>query len=403
MLSRRQRLKILHVVPTYLPAVRYGGPIYTVHGLCRALVERGHDVHVHTTNVDGPGVSDVPTDRAVEVEGVAVHYFATGFGRRLYRSPTMCRALKMTGASFDIIHLHSVFLWPTMAAGRIARQRRIPYIVTPRGMLVADLIARKSRTVKRAWINLFERRNIEHAAAVHFTSQIEADAMRSMGLESRMSAIIPNGLDAADVPAMPSADDLAWVGKLPQPFVLYLGRINWKKGLDRLIAAMARVERMDLVVAGYDDDQYRETLLSLADRQGITHRIQFIGAVTGTRKWALLRQARMLVLPSYSENFGMVVLEAMAVGCPVVVTTEVGLAPVVKASGAGLVVTGDPGELATAIALIDEHEDARTKMGDAGRRTATDQFSWATVAVEMETLYKSCIDQADLPAFSVTS
>ena len=151
-----------------------------------------------------------------------------------------------------------------------------------------------------------------------------------MGLEARKSAIIPNGLDAADVSATPSADDLAWVQTLRQPFVLYLGRINWKKGLDRLIAAMARVERMDLVVAGYDDDQYRETLLSLADRLGIAHKIQFIGAVTGTRKWALLRQAGMLVLPSYSENFGMVVLEAMAVGCPVVVTSEVGLAAAVN-------------------------------------------------------------------------
>ena len=374
-----------------MPAVRYGGPIYTVHSLCRALAERGHDVHVFTTNVDGPGVSDVPTDRAVDVDGVRVNYFPTRFGRRLYRSPAMGRALTANCASFDVIHLHSVFLWPTMAAGRIARQRQIPYIVTPRGMLVEDLIARKSRTVKRAWINVFERRNIEQAAAVHFTSQIEADAMRSMGLEARRSAIIPNGLDAADVPTTPSTDDLAWVQALRQPFVLYLGRINWKKGLDRLIAAMARIERIDLVVAGYDEDQYQETLLSLADRHRIAHRIQFIGPVTGTRKWALLRQARMLVLPSYSENFGMVVLEAMAVGCPVVVTSEVGLAPVVKASGAGLVVTGGPDDLAAAIASVDDDEDAWIKLGDAGRRAAMDQFSWAAVAAEMDTLYQSCI------------
>src|SRR5215510_6541695 len=109
-------MKILHVVPTYYPAVRYGGPIWSVHGLASALAAQGHNVHVYTTNLDGKDVLPVPLDRPSLLDGVTVWYFATGLGRRLFRSPAMRQALNLNAASFDIIHLHSVFLWPTSAA-----------------------------------------------------------------------------------------------------------------------------------------------------------------------------------------------------------------------------------------------------------------------------------------------
>src|SRR5262245_6236583 len=137
-------MRILHVVPSYHPAVRYGGPVRSVHGLARALVTRGHEVHVYTTNVDGPSNADVPLRVSVDLDGVSVWYFPTTMGRRLYRSLDMDRALGMNMARFDIVHIHSVFLWPTTAAARTARACRVPYILAPRGMLVSDLIRRKS-------------------------------------------------------------------------------------------------------------------------------------------------------------------------------------------------------------------------------------------------------------------
>ena len=378
--------------------MRYGGPIYSVHGLCRALARRGHEVHVFTTNVDGPGVSDVPIDRTVDLDEVSVRYFPTAFGRRLYRSPAMGRALARTCGSFDVVHLHSVFLWPTMAAARVARRSGTPYVVTPRGMLVSDLIARKSRWAKRAWIGLVERRSIEQAAAVHVTSRLEAEEMQAMGFAPRRTVVIPNALDMAGVPATPSADDEAWIGTLPQRFALYLGRINWKKGLDRLIAALARTKNIDLVVAGHDDEKYEGTLQSLARELGVANKIIFTGPVFGSRKWALLRRARMLVLASHSENFGMVVLEAMAVGCPVVVTAGVGLAETVRACGAGLVVEGDAAPLAAAITSLEGNEAARRQMGSAGRKAAAEQFSWTRVADEMAELYARCLNPAKYPS-----
>ena len=194
-------MRILHVVPTYYPAIRYGGPIRSVHGLASAVAAQGHEVHVYTTNVDGDGVSPVRLDRPVQLDGVNVSYFATSVGRRLYRSARMWQALHANISGFDIIHLHSVFLWPTSAAAQVARKAGVPYVLSPRGMLVKDLIRRKSSLAKRAWIALFERRNIKWAAAVHLTSEIEASELRALGFPHARLAIVANGIEMpSDVP-----------------------------------------------------------------------------------------------------------------------------------------------------------------------------------------------------------
>ena len=117
-------MRILHVVPTYYPAVRYCGTIRAVHELARAQVGRGHDVHAFTTNVDGPGSSDVPLGVPVNMDGVKVWYFSTGAGRRIYRSPAMGHALDDALPRFDIAHLHSVYLWPSTKAARASMASR---------------------------------------------------------------------------------------------------------------------------------------------------------------------------------------------------------------------------------------------------------------------------------------
>ncbi|MEZ5582503.1 MAG: glycosyltransferase [Candidatus Competibacteraceae bacterium] len=141
-------MRLLHVVPTYLPATRYGGPIYSVHGLCKALAARGHEVHVFTTNVDGPGDSDVPLTKPVRRDGVSIWYFPSRQLRRLYWSPPMAKALRKLMPGFDLVHLHSIFLWPTWMAARCARHCNVPYILAPRGMLVKELIQRKSSWIQ---------------------------------------------------------------------------------------------------------------------------------------------------------------------------------------------------------------------------------------------------------------
>lgn len=396
----RSALRILHIMPHYWPAVRYGGPIRSVHGLAAATVALGHDVHVFTTNADGDGVSDVPTGAPVDVGGVKVWYFACGAGRRIFRSPDLGRALEDAIAAFDVVHIHYMWVWTTIRAAKAARSARVPYILSPRGMLVADLIRRRSGTAKRLWLALFGKRDIAEAAAIHVTSDVEASNLAELGLSTRRVAIIANGTEesaAVDAAQDPLDSGLA---DLDKPYILFLGRISWKKGLDRLLRALPNVRKADLVIAGYDEDDYQRQVEQLAAECGVADRVHFAGPVEGERKQRLLDGAACLVLPSYNENFGMVVVEAMQAGLPVVVTPEVGLASVVRETGSGIVAGGDPEQIAEALDRMVSDPAAASAMGEAGQRTARERYAWPTIAGAMVKLYTECLPSSSPASFS---
>ncbi len=377
-------LRLLHVVPTYYPAVRYGGPIRSVHATCAALVRRGHQVSVYTTNIDGDSDSNVPLGTPVDMDGVLVHYFPVGALRRLVWSPALSRQLRRSVASFDLVHLHSVFLWPTYSAARAAHRAGVPYLVSPRGMLVRDVIRGKSRFVKTAWIELIERRSLARAARLHVTAEIEAEETRALGLRLPETFCVPNGVSLPSrhlaLAAGPFAD-------IPRPYALFLSRINRKKGLDRLICAWKWVPQLTLIIAGNDDEDYLPELKALARSEGVADRLRFVGPASDEHKWALYEKAEMFVLPSYSENFGNVVAEAMAMSCPVVVTPEVGLAKLVREVGCGVVTPGEPRTLAQAITELQHNELKRKRLGALGRQAAIDRLSWEGVAAQMEAEY----------------
>lgn len=372
-------MNILHVVPTYLPARRYGGPIYAVHGLAKALVARGHRVDVFTTNVDGDGVSDVPLATRVEIDGVGVHYFASSFAR-LYWSAGLRRALHDNVASYDVVHLHSIFLHPTAAAARAAKGHGVPYVIAPRGMLVPELIRGKSRVPKLMWLRMVEHRNFADAAAIHFTSERELrDAQRtSMPLPSPF--VVPNGIELVARPDVAREQNL----------IVALGRISWKKGLDRLIAAMPQLPHATLTIAGNDDENLTPQLHEQAGALGVESRVSFIGEVSGSAKYELLARASVVAMPSINENFGNVVLEALSMETPVVVTPEVGLSDEVAHANAGVVVRG---ELASAIDEVLRNPGER---GANGRRLIEERFTWPHVAEEMEAAYRRLVPSPNL-------
>ena len=384
------KLRLLHVVPSYIPAWRYGGPIYSVHGLCKALAARGHEVHVATTNVDGAGDTAVSLLEPVDIDGVKVHYFQSRRLRRLYYSPPMHRYLSATMATWDLVHTHSVFLWPTTAAARLARSARKPYVVSPRGMLVRDLIRRRQTVLKTLWIRAFERRNIADAAAVHVTSRVEGEELLALGLKPRRIFEVANGIDMPDANVVAPESQAADVA-LPDDYVLFLGRISWKKGLDRLLRAIAPLGSIPLVVAGNDEEDFWPRMMRLAEELGMARRVHYVGHVEGRRKERLLRRAAMLVLPSYSENFGNVVLEAMAAGTPVIVTREVGLAAALETHRSGIVVSGEARELSDAIASLHSDRGLRSSYADRGRIMAQ-AYSWDNIAAQIEEQYRAILD-----------
>jgi glycosyltransferase involved in cell wall biosynthesis len=165
--------------------------------------------------------------------------------------------------------------------------------------------------------------------------------------------------------------------------------LNWKKGLDRLLSALSRLPDVRVVIAGNDEERYRAFLDRQAGRLGVTDRVAYVGAVNAADKAALFASARLMVVPSYSENFGNVAVEAIAAGLPVVCTSEVGVATAIADGGAGLVTAGTTEPLATAINTLWSDAERRKAMSEAGRLLARDRFAWPVVAAQMESLYQS--------------
>jgi glycosyltransferase involved in cell wall biosynthesis len=382
-------MRILYVLPTYLPAVRYGGPIFAVHGLARALAARGHAVRVLTTSIDGPANSAVPHGTAVPLDGVQVQYFASPFLRRLSYAPALARALRRELAATDIVHLHSVFLWPTFAAARAAFAASVPYLISPRGMLVRELIAQHHRLIKSAWIRLIEKRNLEQASAVHVTSAIEAAELERFGFALRRIVTVPNGVDETQPPSgRPSADIAALAAS--SPLILFLGRIARVKGLERLLQAFARCATGTLAIVGADDEGLAPRLTELARELDIAQRLRLVPRmVSGADRELAFASAQVFVLPSISESFGNGVLEAMRRGVPVVVTRAVGAAEIVRRSGGGIVVDGEPAPIGAALERLASDPVLARRMGEEGRRHVAAHYGWPSVAQQMEAVYES--------------
>jgi len=384
-------MQILHVVPTYLPATRYGGPIVAVHSLCRALAVRGHGVEVFTTSIDGPTDSAVPHDQAVMLDGVTVRYFAAHRLRRLACAPGMVGPLRRAMAAADVAHLHSVFLWPTWRAARMAQRAHVPYVISPRGMLVKRLVESRNRAIKSAWLTLIERSNLERAAAIHATSTLEAEEIQKFGWHLRQVATVPNGVEVGAVErhADQPSQDIAALAR-EQPLILYFGRLARVKGLDRLLHGFARAQRGILAIVGTDYEGLAAELLQLARKLNVDHRVRLVPrTVGGADKECVFAAAQAFVLPSYSESFGNTVLEALQRGVPVIVTPEVGAAEIVRKSGGGLVADGDPDALGRAMDWLTGDAARSRAMGEAGRRHVRDHCGWASVAAQMEALYES--------------
>jgi glycosyltransferase involved in cell wall biosynthesis len=356
------------------------------------LAEAGHDVHVFTTSVDGENDSDVPLGEPVELDGVKVTYFRSRRLRRLYWSPPMRQALAAAIPTFDLVHLHAVYLWPMWAGARIARAHGVPYVSSPRGMLVPELIRRKNRWVKKAWIALIERRNLERAAALHATSTVEADHLHAFGWSLPQISIIPHGVDDPEpLAGRPVSPDVA-AAISAGPYVLALGRINWEKGLDRLIAALPHAPTARLVIAGDDREGHASTLSDLARREAVGERVTILARhVDGADKEALFAGAALFAMTSLSENFGLASFEAMRRGLAVLVTREVGMSEIVREARAGVVVEGSAPAIAAGLNALLADATASQAMGRAGQGHVVAHCGWPAAAAQMSALYQAVV------------
>ena len=243
-------MKILHVISTLSP--RYGGPTTVLRSLSAAQVRRGHEVTICTTNLDYPdGILDVPTDRAVTENGVVVWYHRLDF-RPMHVSWALARWLLQHITEYDVVHVHGLYRFPTTFAAAVARRRRVPYLICPHGSLDPFLYRRSrySLPLKRLYERLFDLPNLNHAGAIQYTSDAEAERAAFLGLRAPW-VVVPDGIAWTDFaePPKPGGFRQRTGINAEEPLILFLGRLNFKKGLDLLVPAFAAVVRSCLAPA----------------------------------------------------------------------------------------------------------------------------------------------------------
>jgi glycosyltransferase involved in cell wall biosynthesis len=399
-------MRILLVVHAIAP--RYGGLAVMGPELSYELARQGHDVSIYTTDVDGPDRLKVPVDLPVISKGVAFNYFRgwTLPGKYIV-SPALWCALRDKVINFDIVHSWSVYSFSTTAAAYWCRKRNIPHMVFPHGSIDPFLLRRNS---PRKWLytKLFAERDYRRASAVLFNT---AEEMRLAsdwpGLKTPEGFagnaprrfVVPVGIDPSWLQEPNAAAGERLRDEFPElkgrRLIVCLGRINFKKGLDILARAFAQIARdredLHLVLAGPDSEGYGRKVRRWLEEGGVLKKTTFTGPLDGEKRLAVMQQAEVFALPSYTENFGGVVTEAMASGVPVVISDQVNIWPDVLKADAGLVVPCDAEATARALRSVLDDPARGRQMGINGRRWVAEHLPWKVVAAQMARAYEETV------------
>jgi glycosyltransferase involved in cell wall biosynthesis len=378
-------MKVLHVIPAI--AKRYGGPSVAVTAMCRALRQSGVDTLIASTDADGPGRLGIPTDSVQEFEGVPVRMFPRLCSESFKYAPALAAWLTSHVTEFDVVHLHAVMSHACVAAARACRRSGVPYVLRTLGTLDKWSYGQKPLR-KRAFMTMIGQSMLEGAAAVQATAQEECNTLQHTWGVSR-TALIPLGVDESIF-----HEDSRAAEPMQPPYVVALGRLHPVKGLDLLIDAFSAVASTPafsdwrLVIAGDGEDDYVSALKERALQGTACGRIEFTGWVDGKVKIELLRRASIAALTSQHENFGIALVEAMALGVPGLATSGVQIAPAIAESGAGW--TADFSQAAIEAALESAFASGaeRRLRGDAARRLVT-AWRWPVIAKQLIDLYQS--------------
>lgn len=390
-------MRLLCVIPSYWPAYQFGGPVFSVHALNKALLKKGIDVSVYTTNVGLNG--RVPNNQEVDVNGVKVTYFAfTRFFEFLGAtgwqfSLPMTAALRGNLRLFDVIYIVAIWNYPIAIAAHYCRRYKKPYIISPRGLLYPYTTGRKAWK-KWPYYQLITKKDLQGAAAIHYTTRDESERCHlALGLKNT-AVVIPNGIDLCEFKDLPSKEKLRqrYPTLKDKKVILFLGRINWKKGLDILIEAHSVLTKkrndVHLLITGNDEAGYIRKVKRWVREYGIGQRVTFTGILTGKEKLEAYAGSDIFVLPSYSENFGIAVVEAMACGLPVIISNQVGIYKEVSGAEAGVVIETDAQQLAKTMENLLDNPHICNKMGENGKHLVNEMFRLDTVADEMIKLYE---------------
>jgi glycosyltransferase involved in cell wall biosynthesis len=380
-------LRILQVIEFFTP--RMGGSVQAAYQTARHMAGRGHQVTLCSSDFGeaDPAFPDTP------FEVLRFHSLLSRWG--FYLTPGLVPWAWGHLREFDLVHLHNLRTFQNLVIGNLALRFGVPYVISPHGSF-PKLDARQ--TAKQVFDALFGNRLMRGARTLIAVSQFEARQFAAAGFPADKINLIYNGLDLDDFFSLPERGSFRQKLNVPTQakIVLFLGRIHRLKSVDFLIEAFACLSKevggAYLVIAGPDDGD-RRRLETLVAAKNIGHRVRFTGPLFDQGKLAAYVDADVLVSPGAYEMFGLVSLESLLCGTPIVVTQGTALAEMVAHAGAARLVTfGDVESLSMAIASTLEHPEEAQKMVRSGQQFIRRRLQWKTISTEIEALYFAQLD-----------
>ncbi len=388
-------INIAFVLPYF--ADNFGGPVTVVKKVGKKLASMGHKVSYWAAGEKHEG-RDLASKNGI-------HIYDIQWPHSWRRSKELAAGLSAGASSFDIMHITGMWLHPTYAAGRIASINKTPYLLRPAGTLEPWRLENHpwKRLKKSVYLNLIAKSLMRNAACLHACSEQEARHFRIAGFNGPVT-VIPNGVDTDEFTMGDGLQaDTYWPQLKNRRIVLFMSRLSREKGLDMLIPLWAQLTQTGrhkdafLVIAGPDDRGYLKIVEAMIDKYGIGSSVILTGMVGGHKKLALLRRADIFILPSYSENFGIVVAEALSCGKPVITTTGTPWKQLQEVN-AGRYVAPSIAELDKAIGeLLEMSEVELLEMGKRGRELIKKYYTWDIAANKMASVYKCIIEGRNIP------
>jgi len=392
-------MRILHVTPYYEDAWAYGGIPRVAGALCRGLEARGHQVTVATTDAWEPERRMPRRMRqsvAMDRGGVQMRAFKNLTNRlahahQLYLPLGMGRFLRKEAGAFDVAHLHALHNVPVSLAARALRREGVPYVSAPNG--TAPLIERR-RAAKWLFDRTVGRGVLEGAAAVLAVSRAERRQLLGIGVEEGVIRELPNPVVAREVDGLERGAFRQEHGLGEERIALYLGQLSPRKGLSTLVQAVGAMgeDAPRLVLAGAERGAGAGRLLAGAGLEG---RALQVGVLRGRERLSALADADLVVYAGEHEVFGLVVLEAILCGTPVLVADDCGAAELVEIAGGGATVpVGDAAALAQQmLAVLRTPEAWREDLAEAAR-VVRERFDAPVVCAGLETIYEEVLGHA---------
>ena len=373
-------MKILHIISSI--DISSGGPSKSVCDLAIYQALKGQDVTLLTKPSANPYLMGISH---------------TNLRLIFVTADTFKRTLTdlVNKVEFDLFHGHGLWQLPVHQMTSVARKKNRPYIISPRGMLEPWSLE-QSKLKKKLALWLYQYNDIANANCVHATGKMEAENIRKLGFSNPI-AVIPNGIDLLEFPLHNKTD-------ANSKTILFLSRIHKKKGIELLIEAWHHIEKSlrkewAIKIAGNGNEEYIKELKNLIINKSFDNEIEIVGPKFGKEKIQSYHQTDLFVLPTYSENFGIVVAEALACGIPVITTKgapweelntynagwwiDIGVEPLAKA-------------LTDAMQLYDNE---RKQMGMNGRKLVEEKYSIESVAHKMIQLYEWILYKKEKPEF----